>query len=945
MNDVSPEERPGAGEGTGEGTGASHVVDLAVDGMTCGGCVKHVTTALEAVPGVTSVQVELEPGRARVETVNGAANGAAELIEAVEAAGYHAKPWQDASAGAIELSVEGMTCGGCVKHVTTALEAVPGVASADVNLESGRAVVAVGNGSIDAGTLIAALDEAGYKAAPAGQAAPAQAEPETEQRPKPESREPESPEPAEAAGGIGTLDFAIDGMTCASCVYRVEKALMAVPGVADATVNLATQRAHVIWGDGAADEAGLIGAVEAAGYGARRAEGTVDVEAEDRAHAVALRRDLIVLAVAVALTLPLLAQMILALFGVDFSLPPLLQMALATPVQFWAGARFYKAAWPALKALTGNMDLLVALGTSAAYGLSAVLTLAAGAEMLTGGAMELYFEASAAVITLVLLGRVLESRAKRKTSAAIRALMALRPETARVERDGEVVEIPLDELRGGDVTVIRPGECIPADGEIVFGESQADESLLTGESMPVDKFPGDRVTGGAINGSGLLRVKVTAVGTESTLAKIIDLVQSAQASKPPVQRLVDRISAVFVPVVVAIALITFVVWLVLGAEFSTAVLNAVAVLVIACPCALGLATPTALMTGTGMAAQRGILIKDAEALERARDLTVVVLDKTGTLTRGRPAVQETLIAEGEDVLALIRLAASAQQGSEHPLARAVLERAEAEGLALEPLDEFQSLTGRGIAAAVSGRSLRIGSRRLMTEEGVDTSALDARAVALEERGLSVIWIAELDGTPKLLGAMALGDQIKPGAKEAVAGLHRLGIETVLLTGDNRRVAEAVAAEVGIDQVLAEVLPGDKALEVQRLRAEGKGVAMVGDGVNDAPALAAADIGIAMGEGSDVAMHTAGITLMRGDPRLVTEAVALSRKTYAKIRQNLFWAFIYNVIGVPLAAAGLLSPVVAGAAMALSSVSVVTNSLLLRRFDPRRAVSLRGEETS
>jgi Cu+-exporting ATPase len=505
-----------------------------------------------------------------------------------------------------------------------------------------------------------------------------------------------------------------------------------------------------------------------------------------------------------------------------------------------------------------------------------------------------------------------------------------------------VVEVPLDELRSGDVTVIRPGERVPADGAILTGDSQADESLLTGESMPVDKHPGERVTGGSINGAGLLRVEVTAVGAESTLAKIIDLVQSAQASKPPVQRLVDRISAVFVPVVVAVAIVTLIVWLALGAEFSTALLNAVAVLVIACPCALGLATPTALMTGTGMAAQRGILIKDAEALERARDLTTVVLDKTGTLTRGRPALREFLHATGVTEggigdRALLELAAAAQQGSEHPLARAVLERAEADGLALAPVVDFEALTGRGIAARVGNRSLRIGSRRLMAETGIDTGPLEARAEALERHGLSVIWIAEMGEPARLLGAMALGDTIKPGAKEAVAGLHRLGIETVLLTGDNRLVAEAVAAELGIDRVLAEVLPGDKAAEVQRLRAEGKGVAMVGDGVNDAPALAAADIGIAMGEGSDVAMHTAGVTLMRGDPRLVAEAVALSRKTYSKIRQNLFWAFIYNTVGVPLAALGLLSPVIAGAAMALSSVSVVTNSLALRRFDPSRVV--------
>ena len=880
-------------------------LELVVAGMTCGGCAKRVTAALEAVPGVASADVDHLAGRA---TVAGEADAAA-LIAAVTELGYQAS-----LPGDLDLAIDGMTCGGCVTRVSAALAAVSGVTSVDVNLEMGRAQVA---GAADADALIAAVTEAGYQARPWDGAALPASDPAPERKSEPKAR----PE------GAATLDFAIDGMTCASCVYRVEKALQGVAGVSDATVNLATQRAQVQWRDGAPQETALVAAVEAAGYGARRAEVTVDVEAEERAHAAALRRDLVVLGVAIALTLPLVAQMVLPFVGIDAMLPPLAQLALATPVQFWAGLRFYKAAWPALKALTGNMDLLVALGTSAAYGLSTVLTFSGGTE--------LYFEASAAVITLVLLGRVLERRAKHKTWAAIRALMKLRPETARLERDGAVVEVPLDQVGAGDVAVIRPGERVPADGVVLSGASQADESLLTGESMPVDKHPGDRVIGGSINGAGLLRVDVTAVGAESTLAKIIELVQSAQASKPPVQRLVDRISAVFVPVVVGIALITLVVWLALGVGLATAMLNAVAVLVIACPCALGLATPTALMTGTGMAARRGILIKDAEALERARDLTTVVLDKTGTLTRGRPALREILHVEGVAEATLIELAAAAQQGSEHPLARAVLERAEADGLTLAPLVDFEALIGRGIAARVGDRNLRIGSRRLMAEEGVDTGPLADRAEALERQGLSVIWIAERGEPARLLGAMALGDTLKPGAREAVAGLHRLGIETVLLTGDNRRVAEAVAAEVGIDRVLAEVLPGDKAAEIQRLRAAGKGVAMVGDGVNDAPALAAADIGIAMGEGSDVAMHTAGITLMRGDPRLIAEAVALSRKTYAKIRQNLFWAFIYNIVGVPLAALGLLSPVIAGAAMALSSVSVVANSLALRRFDSRK----------
>ncbi|MDX1576219.1 MAG: copper-translocating P-type ATPase, partial [Kiloniellales bacterium] len=508
------------------------------------------------------------------------------------------------------------------------------------------------------------------------------------------------------------------------------------------------------------------------------------------------------------------------------------------------------------------------------------------------------------------------------------------PETALVERDGSVEERAVEALEVGDVLVVRPGTRLAADGRVLTGNSQADESLLTGESLPVDKGPGDPVTGGSINGAGLLRVEVTAVGTQTMLARIIDLVQTAQASKPPVQRLVDRVSAVFVPAVIVIAVLALVGWWLAGAGTATAVINAVSVLVIACPCALGLATPTALMTGTGLAARRGILIKDAEALEHARAIDTVVFDKTGTLTLGRPQLREILVAPdaGLDQTALLTLAASAQRGSEHPLARAVQRRAEEEGLALVDPGAFEALPGRGLKAQVEGRALAIGNRRLMAELGVATSALESDADALEARGLTVIWIAE---SARLLGAMALGDEIKPGAKTAVRRLHEAGIRTAILSGDNRRAVEAVAGTLGIDLVRAEVLPADKAEAVMDLRGEGwpgQTVAMVGDGVNDAPALAAADVGIAMGEGSDVAMHTAGITLLRGDPRLVGDAIEISRATYSKIRQNLFWAFIYNILGLPLAAFGFLSPVIAGAAMALSSVSVVTNSLLLRRID-------------
>ncbi len=742
------------------------------------------------------------------------------------------------------------------------------------------------------------------------------------------------------------LDLEIEGMTCASCVARVERSLAAVPGVSEASVNLATRRARVEAGPQVETES-LVEAVASAGYEAHLVDDTMVVPGADEAAVAATqRRDARTLAVAVLLTLPLVSQMLLDLLGLPFALPPFVQLLLATPVQFWAGARFYRAAWPALKARSANMDSLVVLGTTAAYGLSLVLTLAAGGEMFTGGGTPLYFEASAAVITLVLLGRVLEDRAKRQTTAAIRALAALRPENAQVERDGKVQEIAVSALRVGDVLVVRPGTRLAADGRVLTGNSQADESLLTGESLPVEKAPGDPVTGGSINGSGLLRVEVTAVGTRTVLARIIDLVQTAQASKPPVQRLVDRVSAVFVPAVIVIAALAFAGWWLAGAGTATAVINAVSVLVIACPCALGLATPTALMTGTGLAARRGILIKDAEALERARAIDTVVFDKTGTLTLGRPQLRDILVAPeaGLDQQTLLSLAASAQQGSEHPLASAVLRRAEEEGLALLDLGAFEALPGRGLSAEVDGHALTIGNRRLMAELGAETAGLDAAAEALEARGLTVIWIAETAG-PRLLGAMALGDKIKPGAKAAVAHLHQAGIRTAILSGDNTRAVEAVAKTLGIDLVRAEVLPADKAEAVAALRGErgtghtgrtGRTVAMVGDGVNDAPALAAADVGIAMGEGSDVAMHTAGITLLRGDPRLVGAAILISRATYRKIRQNLFWAFIYNILGLPLAAFGFLSPVIAGGAMALSSVSVVTNSLLLRRIDLDKA---------
>jgi len=741
----------------------------------------------------------------------------------------------------------------------------------------------------------------------------------------------------------------VEGMTCATCALRVEKALAAVPGVTRAEVNLATERASIDGVRGVLHAADLIAAVRRAGYDATLPSG--DAGADRRAQAAAAaarhRRDGIRLAAAFVLSAPLLLPM----FGVP--LPGWLQLALATPVQFILGARFYVGAWKALRALSGNMDLLVSLGTSAAY----LFSLDRLAVVRAGGAAapHLYFDAAAVVITLVMLGKWLEARAKRSTTAAIQALTSLRPERARVERGSEQIDVPVAAVAVGDVVVVRPGERVSVDGTVIGGHSDVDESLLTGESLPVPKHAADRVIGGAINGSGLLRIRTTAVGAQSMLAQIVASVESAQAKKAPVQRLVDRVAAIFVPVVVLVALLAFLGWWLLVGNFTLAVIAAVSVLVIACPCALGLATPTALMVGTGVAARAGILIRDAEALERAQRLDVVVLDKTGTVTEGRPAVTDIVADGGADAQReLLRLVAAAQSGSEHPLARAVLAAAKAQlhaplpvaaqagdstpaapGPRSQPeMDEFRSHAGMGLTAQVDGRRIVIGNRRLMRTHAVPTEAHELQAAQLEAQGRTVMWIAALEPRVRWLGLIAVADPVKPGARAAVQQLQSIGIETVLLTGDNARTAAVVAAELGIPRVLAEVLPADKAAEIQRLQAAGHCVGMVGDGVNDAPALAAADVGIAMGTGTDVAMQTAGITLMRGDPRLIADAIAVSRATYRKIQQGLFWAFVYNVLGMPAAAFGLLSPVIAGAAMALSSVSVVGNALLLRRWKPR-----------
>ena len=722
----------------------------------------------------------------------------------------------------------------------------------------------------------------------------------------------------------------IGGMTCASCSARVERALARVPGVIAASVNLATEQASVDVRPGTA-AAALVAAVEAAGYTATAiADGDDEVPAA--AHAAGLSREARHVIAAAVLALPLVLPMIGMAFGRHWSLPGWLQWLLATPVQFWLGARFYVGAWKALRARAGNMDMLVAVGTSAAYGLSVYHLLAGRGDHGSGA---LYFEASAVVIALVLFGKWLESRARRQTTAAIRALQALRPNVARVRRHGAEAEVPVRAVRLGDEVVVLPGERIPVDGTVLEGRSHADESLLTGESLPVAKGPGDRVTGGAVNAEGRLVVRTTAIGAETALARIIRLVEDAQARKAPIQRVVDKVSAVFVPAVFAIAFATLLGWGLLGGDWSVATLNAVAVLVISCPCALGLATPTAIMAGTGVAARAGILVKDAEALEAAHRVRTVAFDKTGTLTEGRPQLAELIgIGAGND--AMLALAAAIESGSSHPLAGAVRDAARQRALPVAVAEGVTVLPGRGVQASVDGRDLLLGNERLMQELGVDLASHAAWRAEQQSQGRTVSCLAErLAAGPRLLGLLAFGDTARPSSRQAIAALHALGLRTVMVSGDNRSAASSTGRQAGIapEDVIADVLPGAKASVVEELRRYGP-VAMVGDGINDAPALAAADVGFAMGSGTDVAMHAAGVTLMRPDPRLVADAIDISRRTTRKIHQNLFWAFIYNVVGIPLAAAGLLSPVIAGAAMAFSSVSVVSNTLLLRRWKPR-----------
>lgn len=721
---------------------------------------------------------------------------------------------------------------------------------------------------------------------------------------------------------LETIDISIEGMTCAACAARIEKQLNRLPGV-EAVVNFAAERARIRYPADTVDAERLMATVAKTGFTASLARDDTREDEKVRKLA-AYRHELVQFWVSAALTLPLVAQM-LFMFGADAHVdvvPRWLQLALATPVQLWIGGRFYRGAWNALRNGAGNMDVLVALGTTMAWGYSVAVTLAGWVHQ------HVYFEASATVITLVLLGKLLEARAKARTSAAIEALVRLQPQTARLESDGQLVDVPVAQLIPGDVFVVRPGEAMPVDGEVLDGTSNANEAMLTGEAMPVAKVPGSRVFAATVNGEGLLRCRATGVGAHTLLAGIIRLVEEAQGSKAPVQRLADRVSAVFVPVVVTIACATFIGWWLVSGDFSTAMVNAVAVLVIACPCALGLATPTAIMVGTGQGARAGVLIRNAEALELAERIGVLAVDKTGTLTEGRPVVTDVA---GGDGRRLLKLAASLEQGSTHPLAAAIVARAKDEGIELDVPENMEAVAGRGVRGDVGGERVRAGSPAWFALEGL---VVPPEAAMLQQQGRSVVAVAVGD---EVLGLIGVADPLRASSRRAVGRLQRLGVEVVMLTGDNAGTAAAIAREAGIVRYAAEVLPGDKAVAVSDLKALLQGgrkrVGMAGDGINDAPALAAADVSFAMGAGSDVAMQAADVTLMRDDLNGVADAISLSRATLAKIRQNLFFAFVYNVLGIPLAVLGLLNPVVAGAAMAASSVSVVGSSLLLRNWKP------------
>lgn len=803
----------------------------------------------------------------------------------------------------IILPIEGMTCASCVERNEKILRETGGVLTAEVNFATEQATVEFDQDQVSVSELADAIHGIGYKVI------------------------------------TNRIELAIQGMSCASCVEHVQKAILGVDGVISAGVNLATERATVEFVPGAASRDDFVHAVESAGYKVLTSE---EDEEEDDIEAKLRRREFrrlqLKVIVGAVLSIPLFIGSMIDGLG------PLNDMyvlwALATPVQFWVGWQFYHGAISAARHGTTNMNTLVAVGSSAAYLYSVSGIVFESFYMEQGLDMPMYFDTAAVIITLILFGRMLEARAKGQTSEAIKKLVGLTPKTARVVRDGVEADVPVRDVVTGDTVIVRPGERIPVDGVVLEGTSSIDESMITGESLPVGKHPGDEVVGATINKMGSFRFEATRVGKETVLAQIIRLVQEAQGSKPPIARMADVIASYFVPAVFVVASVTFGIWIIFGPSpaFTYALLNFVAVLVIACPCALGLATPTAIMVGTGKGAENGVLIRGGDSLETAHKVDTVVLDKTGTLTRGEPAITD-VITTGWEEDQVLRLAGSAERGSEHPLGEAIVQGANERGIELEVADSFQALAGQGIEAEVRGHAILVGNPGLLEGRGMSLDGLSEKAARLSGQGKTPMFVA-IDGNP--VGIIGVADTLKPGSRETVARLREMGLEVVMLTGDNLKTAEAIAAEVGVDRVLAEVLPQDKANEVKRLQNEGKRVAMVGDGINDAPALAQADVGIAIGTGTDVAMEAGDITLMSGDLQGVVTAIALSRRTIQIIKQNLFWAFAYNTALIPVAAGILypffgilLNPIIAAGAMGMSSVSVVTNSLRLRRFKPPR----------